>query len=128
MDTSIADVVFENKPGTVYIASLTGPVHQAIHEKDRADTLNAVGLGRCLSMTVQLRCALFSAARARGGKTTPCPEPFFKALTASLTESLAQLTIRVPSLQDCQRCHDDAGDISAMEGPSRKRKAPEKKA
>ena len=80
MDSTIADVAFENKPGTVYIASLTGPVHQAIHDADRADTLNVVGLGRCLSMTVQLRCALFSAARARRGKTTPCPEPFFQGV------------------------------------------------
>ena len=97
----ISDVYVDNKPGTVYMATLTGPVHQAVHSPDDEPCLRVNGLGR-LSVAFQLRCALFPAGRARTSNATPCPQAFFSILADSLTRWLTTCSFRGPSLAECK--------------------------
>ena len=118
----ISGVDFENKPGTLYIATLTGPEHQAHHSDDHSACLVVPEFDRPLSVTVQLRCALFNAARARSSKTTPCPTAFFTAVAKSFTKSLGNCTIRGPTLQECQQVHNEAVNINSTHGNTNKKR------
>ena len=119
-----ADVGLANKPGTVYVATLTGPTHQAQHSEDLSTCLDVNGLGR-LSVSIQMRCALFAAARARTMSVTPCPAPFFFHLAEAFAKALGSCTLRDPSFLECkfffdQETHTDVAEESD-EAPLMKR-------
>jgi len=97
-----ADMEFLNLPGSVYLGSLTGPVHQVHHVPGAVgDSLPIDGLGPC-SVTVQTRTALFPACQSRLRKTSPAPRAFFQCLAEAFRQGLARGDWQLPSLRECQ--------------------------
>jgi hypothetical protein len=88
-------------PGTVYISQLTGPHHQAIHEKSATCELLVLD-GHRLSVAFQFRTALFARNRSRNRNATPSPPAFFQALTSSFAASLAEIPLEFPTLAQCE--------------------------
>ena len=97
-----ADMEFLNGPGSVYLATLTGPIHQVHHQPGViSDALPIEGFGPC-SVTVQMRTALFPACQSRLRDTTPAPRAFFELLAEAFRQGLAQGGWQLPSLRECQ--------------------------
>jgi hypothetical protein len=114
-DTS---VVIHNTPGTVYIGGLTGPTHGVTHVPSAADQL----LDGEHSVSVMLRTALFPHCQSRVRATTPCPQGFFFAISASFADSFSRLTWQFPSLGACTAEFDRAAAV-ALAKPQPKAKA-----
>jgi hypothetical protein len=94
--------VLDNRPGSVYLGTLTGPRHQVFHKAaPRHELLSCPGLGD-LSVTVMCRTSLFAQNHGRRRNATPGPAPVFYALAHSFNHSLRTLHFRLPSLAECE--------------------------
>ena len=91
------DVWVDNTPGTVYLGGLTGPHHGVKHQPSAADEL----MSGSLSVTVMQRTTLFKWTQSRVRGTTPHPQEFFHAISASFVDSLANKSWSLPSLAAC---------------------------
>ena len=93
------DHALQQIPGSFYVGTLTGPVHQVEHlPADPCDVLKLPASR--VALTILCRSQLFAAYRSRTKSTTPAPTPFFATLAASLSESLRQDAFILPSLSD----------------------------
>ena len=86
-------------PGSVYVSTLTGPLHQAEHSHPMAPDETFQGY----SLTVNMRCCLFPHDRSRNMKAAPAPRAVFAGLVQAFRASLCEDRWALPSLADCLR-------------------------
>jgi hypothetical protein len=104
-------VVMHNTPGSFYIGGFTGPTHGVTHLPSAKDQL----LEGKYSTTVMLRTTLFPFARSRIRNTTPAPQGFFFAISASMVDCFARLSWKLPSLEACTAEFDRAAAAEPAE-------------
>ena len=87
---------FPQVPGSVYLGTLTGPLHQVRHDLPRADC----EVHRGHSVSIMLRTTLFPHSRARAMKHVAEPQ-FLGCLSRAFAESLRDLPWSLPDLAQC---------------------------
>ena len=86
-------------PGSVYLSTATGPLHQAEHSHPKSPDETSQGY----SLAVNLRCCLFPHDRSRLMNATPTPRAVFEGLVQAFRAALCEEHWALPSLADCRR-------------------------
>ena len=88
---------FEQVPGSVYLGTLTGPLHEVHHDLPHSPTET------CLehSVSIMIRTSLFPHNRQRAMNVPP--DAILKRLAQTFSESLRDLPWRMPGLATCLR-------------------------
>ena len=85
-------------PGSVYLGTITGGLHQVVHGTPRS--AHEARLGH--SMTCMVRTSLWPAPMGRIMRMSPKPAPMFAAVAQSFVASLREHSFALPSLAECQ--------------------------
>ena len=85
-------------PGSVYLGTITGGLHQVVHGTPRS--AHEARLGH--SMTCMVRTSLWPGPRGRIMRMSPKPAPMFAAVAQSFVASLREHSFALPSLAECQ--------------------------
>ena len=97
------DVSVLNEPGTVFLGQLTGPRHTITHESaEEGDLLEVPGIG-LFGVNVIARTSLYVFDDAICGQPSSAEAAaVFAALARTIREAFAVLTLRLPTLEECQ--------------------------
>ena len=92
-----------NSPGTFDLCNLTGPRHQAIHQRcfDH-DYVDVPGLGR-RSMSIMFRTGLFPNDRSRYTTQIPKTKALWSCLKNHMVEALQKPGLRLPTLEEVKK-------------------------
>ena len=109
-----------NSPGTFYLCNLTGPRHQAIHQRcfDH-DYVDVPGLGR-RSMSIMFRTGLFPHDRSRYGKQLPKTKALWVCLKNLMVEALQKPGLRLPTLEEVKKqtqLREGPGEVKQQKTP-----------
>ena len=89
---------FPQMPGSVYVGTLTGCLHQVLHDEPRASCEARAGH----SVSLMVRTTLFPHNRARNGGPFSDPE-LVKCLAHAFSEALRDQVWVLPTLRQCQQ-------------------------
>ena len=109
--SGLPDVVLENRPGTLYFGSMTGPKHQVHHRQSGTPLWQdprpegerpqpESGGSGLYAVTVQARTGMFPHCRSHLRDTTPAPWDGFEAIVTNIREGLARMPFRLPTMAE----------------------------
>ena len=88
---------FEQVPGSVYLGTLTGPLHEVHHDLPHSHTETCLGH----SVSIMIRTSLFPHNRQRAMNRPP--DDILRSLAQTFSEALRDLPWRMPGLAMCLR-------------------------